>query len=126
MRDIAENPNIKELILFGVLGSVVQFEALGKILLRSNRGPSELNIDQVGSHGAMLVDALQHNFSIKSLTIVDLDPESLEAFAEGLAHMGGLQELNFGLEQEAPTYSAKFGSKYHPSNDWYPEHRHSH
>jgi hypothetical protein len=111
IRDIAENPNIKELILFGVLGSADQFEALGKILLRSNRGPSELNIDQVGSHGAMLVDALQHNFSIKSLTIVDLDPESLEAFADGLAHMGGLQELNFGLEQEAPTYSKPFFEK---------------
>ncbi len=108
VHSIADNPYIQNLNLSGVLDEEEKIQLVSDVFLEPNRGPSKLVIDHIGSHGALISNALQHNTSLKALTIAGLDLDSLEAFAEELANMGGLRELYFGHEDERQTCSKTF------------------
>jgi hypothetical protein len=105
---IANNPYIQNLNLSGVLHDEEEFQLLCDAFFEPNRGPSRLFIDHLGSHGALISDALQQNTSLKVLTVGGLELDGLEAFAEELANMGGLRELYFGTEDEPQIYSKTF------------------
>jgi hypothetical protein len=109
MVGIANNPHINELSLYSQLHTEEKLQKLCEEILQSNRGPPALNINKIGSLGAILSDAMQQNTSVKELTIADLDPDGLVTFAHGLANMTGLCCLDFGYEgQTDHEYSKEF------------------
>jgi hypothetical protein len=108
MVGIANNPHIIELSLYSQLHTEEKLQKLCEEILQSNRGPPTLSINEIGSLGAILSDAMQQNTSVNELAIGDLDPDGLVTFAQRLANMTGLRRLDFGHEETNHEYSKEF------------------
>jgi hypothetical protein len=113
--DIANNPSIQRLDLTdGGLQTEEEFQKLTHSLLVPNRGPSELIIGEVESSVDVLVEGLQRNSSVKSLTVGSLSERSLVTFARGLATMNGLVKLSIaGLSDDDDYMEAFFQALEH-------------
>jgi hypothetical protein len=108
MDGIAVNEHIQKLNIFGTLGTDETFQKLCQALLEPDRGPLELCIDQVGSRGAMILNALRHNTTVTRLSLADLDLPGLVLFAEGLAQLNHICSLQIGLPEGTQKYSMAF------------------
>jgi hypothetical protein len=88
--------------------SAQKIEKVCNVFLLQNLGPSELVMNRMGPHAAILTEALQQNTSLKALTIADLGVEGGVTFAQGLASMHGLRSVQFGYEGSTENYTKEF------------------
>jgi hypothetical protein len=100
--EIATNPFIRRLHLScDCVYNVDWVSALSNCALRLNRGPVQLVLDRIcfATQAPVLAEALEHNHSLKSLTISTLGDSCLVPFARALANMRGLCTLSIGIER---------------------------
>lgn len=97
--DIANNSYIKTLNLTN--GAICRVEACQKfcdVVIQQNLGPRDLEIEiAVSDFADMLTEAMQHNSSIRSLTVRHLGDVGFVSYCRGLANMGSLRKLQLDL-----------------------------